>query len=120
MDTDREILGNTVQCLISVSDHHCPTYFQAFSRCYRTKKKCPEAIFVRTIKRFCRCFWQAHYRRERWMGENTEAFGQKYSKEINRQWVAQRKGQTFCFSHTDLGLQLKRLSLGEKAWDLSN
>lgn len=54
------------------------------------------------------------------MGENTEAFGQKYSKEINRQWVAQRKGQTFCFSHTDLGLQLKRLSLGEKAWDLSN
>lgn len=54
------------------------------------------------------------------MGENTEAFGQKYSKEINRQWVAQRKGQTFCFSHTDSGLELKRLSLGEKAWDLSN
>lgn len=84
MGTDGEILGNTSQCSVSISDHHWPTRFQAFGRCYRKEKR-PEAICKRTINGVCRCSWQAHSSRVRWMGKNTEAFVQKLSKAINRQ-----------------------------------
>lgn len=63
MDSGGEILGNTGQYSISVSDHLWPTYFQAFGRCYR-KEKCPEAICKRTTKTLCRCLWQARSRCE--------------------------------------------------------
>lgn len=56
MDTDEEILGNTVQCLISVSDHHCPTYFQAFSRCYRKKKKISRSNFCKNHRKILQMF----------------------------------------------------------------